>query len=222
MARLVFFRYTPTGYVGDEDGLLVGTGWSDEFGNGFRAIVFLPDLSELKYQRSVAFIYDVEVLPEGQPAYIHSTTKTLTLSNDVLVEYDPATAILSKLFGKQAPREDPAPAEAIGQLDLFIGLYWKGTIAPPATGLVPIYEWLTDLIIEAEVPTAPPLSADTLALIAFLATLGITLSDEQQRALDVLMRSLEGSPMAAPQPYTSGYRLPPTIKAYLQGEGFAV
>lgn len=153
MARLVFFRYTPDGYVGDDqNGLLVGTGWSDAYGNGFRAIVFLMDFSELKFQRSVQFIYDVEVQPEGQPKYIHSGTKTLVLSNDVLVEYDPATAVLSRLFGRQAPREEPVPLTAIGQLDLFIGLYFKGSIAPPATGLPPIYEWITDLIIAAEVP----------------------------------------------------------------------
>jgi hypothetical protein len=222
MARLVFFRWTPTGYVGDDDGLLVGTGWSDEFGNGFRAIVFLPDLSELKYQRSVQFFYDLEIQAEGQPAYIHSATKTLTLSNDVLVEYDPATAVLGRLFSRNAPRAEPTATDPVGQLDLFIGLYWKGTIAPPAAGLVPIYEWLTDLIIEAEVPTAPPLSSDTLALIAFLAALGITLTEAQQHQLDELMRALEGTPMAAAQPFTSGYRLPPQIKAYLLDEGYAV
>jgi len=159
MARLVFFRYTDNGYVGDDNGLLVGTGWSDSYGNGFRAIIFLPDLSELKYERSVQFIYDVEVLPEGQPAYIHSDTRTLVLSNDVLVIYDPASAVLSKLLGRQAPREEPVPEGSIGQLDLFIGLYFKGTIPPPATGLPPIYEWLTDLIIQAENPEPPVKSA---------------------------------------------------------------
>lgn len=150
MARLVFFRYTGDGYVGDNDGLLVGTGWSDTFGNGFRAIVFLPDLSELKYQKQIQFIYDVEVLPEGQPQYIHSRTSILTLTNDILVDYNPGSAILLNLFRKQA---SSTASTAIGQLDLFIGLYFKGTIAPPATGLPPVYEWLTDLIIEAEVPT---------------------------------------------------------------------
>lgn len=152
MARLVFFRYTPEGYVGDDDGLLVGTGWADQFGNGFRAIVFLPDLSNLKYEKEVQFFYDLEIQPEGQPKYIHSDTKTLILSNDVLVDYDPeAPVVLSKYFSRKEAREEPGP-EAIGQLDLFMGLYWKGTIPPPATGLPSIYEWLTELIIEAEVP----------------------------------------------------------------------
>ncbi len=160
MARLVFFRFTPpAGYVGDDDGLLVGTGWADEFGNSFRAIVFLPDLSNLKYEREVQFIYDLEIQPEGQPKYIPSDTKTLVLSNDVLVEYDPAAPLaLSKYFSRKTPRAEPT-AESIGQLDLFMGLYWKGTIPPPATGLPSIYEWLTELIIEAEVPEAPAVKA---------------------------------------------------------------
>jgi hypothetical protein len=150
MARLVFFRYTPDGYIGDDDGLLVGTGWSDEFGNGFRAIVFLQDYSELKYEKQIQFIYDVEVLPKGQPKYIHARTSALVLTNDTLVDYDPGVAVLKDLFRKQVSSTETT---AIGQLDLFIGLYFKGTIAPPATGLPPVYEWLTDLIIEAEVPT---------------------------------------------------------------------
>ena len=195
MARLVFFRYTPEGYVGDDDGgLLVGTGWSDTFGNGFRAIIFLMDFSELKYQRSIQFIYDVEVLPEGQPKYIHSDTKTLVLSNDVLVEYDPALP-LSRFFGKQAPRTEPAPLTAIGQLDLFIGLYFKGTIAPPATGLPPIYEWLTDLIIQQEVPET--LLTQTRLAIAALIAIGIILTLEQMLALNEYYHNLPDPAPAA-------------------------
>lgn len=205
MARLVFFRYTPDGYVGDDaNGLLVGTGWGDAFGNGFRAIVFLMDFSELKYQRSIQFIYDVEVLPEGQPKYIHSSTNTLTLSNDVLVEYDPGTAVLSRLFGRQTVAPDPNAATTIGQLDLFIGLYFKGSIAPPVTGLPPIYEWLTDLIIAAENPPAELLE-ETRAMVESLAAIGVILTDLQIAALDAYLRGLpqgapssEAAPMYAP------------------------
>lgn len=214
MARLVFFRWTPDGYVGDDDGgLLVGTGWADEFGNGHRAIVFLMDLSELKFQRQIQFIYDVEVQPEGAPKYIHSDTKTLILSNDVLVDYDPATTILKNVFGRSVPA--PTTATPIGQLDLFIGLYFKGTIPPPVAGLPPIYEWITDIIVDIENPPVVLLE-ETLRVIEALLAIGIVLTDAQVQALDTYLRN-------NPEPVAmSGEAVPGHVTEFLKTVGVSV
>lgn len=155
MATPVFFRSTGEyTYVYDDYGLLAGTAWSDMSGNMYWGVIFLHDLSEVKYEKSIQFMYDVQIQPIGFSETIQYKRKTLVLSNDVLVDYVPATANLSRLFGKQEPREEPPGPNAIGQLDLFMGLYYKGTIQPPPTGLPPIYEWLLDLILAAETAQA--------------------------------------------------------------------
>ena len=214
MARLVFFRWTPEGYVGDDtNGLLVGTGWADEFGNGHRAIVFQPDFSQLKFQNEIAFYYDLEIQPEGMPEYIHSDTKTLPISNSVLVDYDPATTVLKDVFKRNAPT--PTTATPIPQLDLFIGLYFKGTIAPPVSGLPPIYELLTDLIIDIENPVIVFLE-ETLRIVEALAAIGIILTDAQVSALDTYLRN-------HPEPVAmSGEAVPGHVTEFLKTVGVSV
>lgn len=147
MAKLRYYSQQGGVFTRDGEGLMVGIEWQDASLNLIRAIVFLMDFSTLQNGTDVTFLYHVEVLPVEQDKFLLKDTKTITISNNVQVDFGPGIE-LHRLFGRQvAPAETETP---IGQLDLFIGLYFTGLIVYPDGPLPPIYTWLAQIVADLE------------------------------------------------------------------------
>lgn len=220
MAKLRYYSQQGGVFTRDGAGLMVGIEWEDASMNLLRAIVFLPDFSMLQNGKEITFTYRVEVLPVAQDKFLHSETKTITLSNSVMVDFGSAPQ-LHKLFGLQTA--EPTSGTPIGQLDLFIGLYFTGLIAYPTPPLPPIYTWLAQIVAEQEgqvieEPAAHVFLPQTLAIIAILEGLNILLTMAQKIELDDLIRAL---PDTAPSARSRAHRgLPVEVVAYLKDIGY--
>lgn len=196
MAKLRYYSQQGGVFTRDVEGLMAGIEWQDAALNSFRAIIYIPDLSLLQNGKEITFIYRLEVLPVDQDKFLLRDTKTITISNNVKVDFG-ALVDLSKLFGRQLAA--PTSSTPIGQLDLFIGLYFTGLIAYPTPPLPPIYTWLSQIVADLEgqvieEPVDYVFLAETLAIVALLETLGIFLNMTQKISLDMTLR---GNPAPA-------------------------
>lgn len=182
-------------FIENPEGLLAGIEWLDEGGNSVRAIVFLIDMSTLQNGRYISFMYRLQVKPVAQEIWILKDTKEVRITQDVLINPNPENLV--KAFSAPQPN-DPAPDPgAIGQLEYFIGIYYKGNHVPPGQ-MEPIYGWLLQIVANregVEIDDTPhTFLNETLNIIAQLEAQGFTLSDEQKKELDMLIRRLrEGS-----------------------------
>jgi hypothetical protein len=154
MATIKYYELQNGVYMENPEGQLVGIEWSDAGGNLIRAILFFMDFSTLVQEQEISFMYQVEVLPEGQTTWLLRDRQVFKITNSVLI--DPAelvTLTLSQILRRRSTVVvDPAappPTDPVGQLDYFVDIYLKGGKYPPGQ-LLPMYEWLAEIIADLE------------------------------------------------------------------------
>lgn len=221
MAQIKYYDYINGKYVEDMDGPLVGIEWQDANQNDVRAILFLMDFSILQYGHEIPFIYQTEVRAYGTDEWLLQTRKEFKITNDVLIVPDDHPNVLSA-FRIRANDAPPEP-EAVGQMDYFVDVYLKGGKYPPGL-LVPMYEWLAEIIAELEGQTldaAYEFLPLTLQVVATLESMGIHLSRQQQIDLDIHLRE-NPQPAGVPAGAKAAYGLPPTALNFVRKLGYRI
>lgn len=145
MAIIKYYELLDGVYTENPEGQLVGIEWADAGGNLIRAILFLMDFSTLLGGHELSFMYQAEVQPVGQTNWLLRDRKVFKITNSVLIDpNDPPASSLRR----QIVFDAPGPT-FVGQFDYFVDIYLKGGKYPPGL-LLPMYEWLAQVIADLE------------------------------------------------------------------------
>jgi hypothetical protein len=223
MALIKYFDLVDGAYVENPDGLLLGITWDDVNGNSLRAVLFFMNYQPLQFGHEIPFYYQTEMKPEGSSEWLLQARKEFKISNDIIV--DGTVANLHENLRRRTALEVP-PEPGIGQLDFFINLYYKGE---PVGELEPIYHWLADVLADLEgqtIETAYEFLPLTLQVVAFLQTLGVFLTLQQQIDLDLQLRATPFASASAAQKSVKGFKtaadLPAPVLKFLKAEGISL
>jgi len=115
-------------FIEKENGIIPGCEWSDNYGNEFRAIVFMFNFNSLQYGQSIEYIYCVESRGVGRSTWINERNVSVEISNSMYLN-----TITGGLYTYEEASEDGILKQGyIGQLDYFINAIGKGIPEPVA------------------------------------------------------------------------------------------
>ncbi len=147
----MYFDLVNGNYEENPDGILPGIVGIDPAGNDYRAIMFMPILSELQYGQQIQYLYHVQIKALETENWLTMRTETVTISN---------SNYINTSTGADAPIEEATTVDDngnivinegyVGQLDYFVDSVGKGMYERIA-----VYDYILQQIVSLESAKAP-------------------------------------------------------------------
>ncbi|PZF73904.1 hypothetical protein [Taibaiella soli] len=129
-------------FIETANGLLPGIEWQ-EGANKFRAIMTVPNFTELQHGRQITCMYSVQIQPSGLTEWIFVRNESIIITNQNFINTQTVSLVPSSEAKDEHGSLKPGYA---GQLDFFVSMIGKGLYQP----ILPMYDLIIESIITQE------------------------------------------------------------------------